>query len=116
MKYFLTIFLVAIAIFGCNAKRYEECELAIELVQHGFAKSSLKDWICLIKSESSMDTRAMNPTNSDGSRDYGLFQINDRYWCQTSGTPSSNICGFDCKGEFDQFNLIEFLIDIFLII
>ena len=104
MKFFVAILLVVIAIFGCNAKRYDECELAVELVQHGFAKSSLKDWICLIKSESSMDTRAMNPHNSDGSRDYGLFQINDRYWCQTSGKQSSNGCGLDCSGEMDQID------------
>ena len=101
MKYLVAVFLVGITIYGCNSIKYEECELAVELVRKGFARQSLDNWICLIKSESSMNTTAVN-YNTDGSIDYGLFQINDRYWCQTSGNSFPNVCGFDCTSKPDQ--------------
>lgn len=101
MKLFATILLVSAIFAGSSAKIYQECELAVDLVNVGFSRESLKDWVCLIKSESSMNTLAMNPTNSDGSRDWGLFQINDRYWCKGSG-PTKNVCGFNCNSELSK--------------
>lgn len=34
--------------------------------------------------------------NSDGSKDHGLFQISDKYWCVEGQVDGA--CGVDCKG------------------
>ncbi|XP_044726460.1 lysozyme-like [Chrysoperla carnea] len=83
MKY--VILLVTIIIVSnnnlANGKTFKnECELAKELLKHGFPKNQLNDWTCLVLSESSGDTKKTHK-NNNGSTDYGLFQINDRYWC-----------------------------------
>ena len=99
MKIFVTVLFISAVISGFNAKKYTECELAVELVQHGFPRASINDWVCLVKSESGMDTKLTNIYNKDGSKDWGLFQINDRYWCKGSAR-SKNVCGFNCKSKF----------------
>ena len=54
--------------------------------------------VCLAKWESNYNTEAINH-NTDGSTDYGIFQINSRYWCDDGRTPGSkNICGIRCRG------------------
>ncbi|EDW50000.1 lysozyme X [Drosophila sechellia] len=43
-------------------------------------------------------TGVEGPPNTDGSNDYGIFQINDLYWCQPpSGKFSHNGCGVSCN-------------------
>ncbi|KAA0193880.1 hypothetical protein HAZT_HAZT003128 [Hyalella azteca] len=64
---------------SCYGKIYTKCELAKELkCIYGFAQSSLGDWVCLVQHESSFNTAAVG--QNKGSKDYGLFQIND-YYC-----------------------------------
>ncbi|CAD7011600.1 unnamed protein product [Ceratitis capitata] len=64
----------------------------------GMPFHELNDWMCLIEGESSFNTKAINPSNVDGSVDWGLFQINDRYWCKPSdGRPSTNSCRIPCR-------------------
>uniref|UniRef100_A0A1B0DCE0 lysozyme n=1 Tax=Phlebotomus papatasi TaxID=29031 RepID=A0A1B0DCE0_PHLPP len=97
--------LLAIVIFGLvlgfsNARRYEFCELARELARY-FPRNDLPNWMCLIQSESNYDTRAINRHNTDGSWDYGLFQINDRYWCAGQYIGGKNICGINCETLLD---------------
>lgn len=48
-------------------------------------------------SESSGNTRALNKANADGSIDHGLFQINDRYWCEHG--KKGKECNVNCKGR-----------------
>uniref|UniRef100_A0AAR2JFJ0 lysozyme n=1 Tax=Pygocentrus nattereri TaxID=42514 RepID=A0AAR2JFJ0_PYGNA len=43
--------------------------------------------VCLANAESSFNTRITNK-NSDGSTDYGIFQINNRWWCSDGQFPS----------------------------
>ncbi|GAB0094128.1 lysozyme [Sergentomyia squamirostris] len=95
MKTFVLIILGFLAV--SSGHRYDRCELARELASHGFPHSQLPDWICLVESESNFDTRATNPSNSDRSKDWGLFQINDRYWCKGSYPGGKNICKIDCE-------------------
>uniref|UniRef100_A0A670JZJ5 Glycosyl hydrolases family 22 (GH22) domain-containing protein n=1 Tax=Podarcis muralis TaxID=64176 RepID=A0A670JZJ5_PODMU len=52
--------------------------------------------VCTACHESSYNTQAIH-YDSDGSADYGIFQINSRYWCQSPSEPSSNICGIQCS-------------------
>uniref|UniRef100_A0A8C4EQE4 lysozyme n=1 Tax=Dicentrarchus labrax TaxID=13489 RepID=A0A8C4EQE4_DICLA len=57
---------------------------------------SLANWVCLTQHESNYNTGAINH-NTDGSTDYGIFQINSRWWCNNGLTPTSNACGIQCS-------------------
>lgn len=81
-----------------TAKIYSKCSLARTLFNYGVPYRELSDWMCLVEGESSFNTRAINPSNSDGSVDWGLFQINDRYWCKPADRrPSNNACHLSCN-------------------
>lgn len=50
--------------------------------------------------ESNFDTEAVNYNSTDQSTDYGIFQINSRYWCNDGKTPRAvNGCGIPCSGK-----------------
>lgn len=42
----------------------------------------------------------MTNSNNDGSTDYGIFQINSRWWCNNDETPTENACNIKCSGEY----------------
>ncbi|XP_020495699.1 lysozyme C [Labrus bergylta] len=95
MRSLVFLLLVAVA----SAKVFERCEWARVLKRSGmdgYRGISLADWVCLSQWESHFNTQATNHGNTDGSTDYGIFQINSRYWCD-NGTPSSNACNIRCS-------------------
>ncbi|CAK1540730.1 unnamed protein product [Leptosia nina] len=92
MKLALVLLLAAVAIFDTEAKTFTRCDLVRELRNQGFPEDDLRNWVCLVESESSRSTSAVSKKNKNGSRDYGLFQINDKYWCSTKKNP-----GKDCN-------------------
>lgn len=53
--------------------------------------------------ESGYNPRAVNSQNSDGSSDFGLWQINNRFWCSPgpAGTKSENGCRATCASLLD---------------
>lgn len=53
--------------------------------------------ICLLEHESDLDTAKVT-TNPNGSRSYGLFQINGRY-CQEARR--GGVCNVKCEGELE---------------
>ncbi|CAO2582261.1 Lysozyme C-2 [Lemmus lemmus] len=54
--------------------------------------------VCLAQHESNYNTRATNYNPGDQSTDYGIFQINSRYWCNDGKTPRAvNACGISCS-------------------
>ncbi|XP_044535770.1 lysozyme C [Gracilinanus agilis] len=77
------------------------CEFARILKQNdvdGDSGISLANWVCLAKWESDFNTRATNYNPGDRSTDYGVFQINSRYWCNDGKTPGAvNACGIPCN-------------------
>jgi len=77
-----------------------QCQIASYLRKAGFPESSIGTMVCISKYESSYNCDAKN-TNTDGSSDYGLFQINSYYWC--SGDPKSkyNECGISCSSLYN---------------
>uniref|UniRef100_A0A182PRC9 Lysozyme n=1 Tax=Anopheles epiroticus TaxID=199890 RepID=A0A182PRC9_9DIPT len=77
-----------------EAKKFGKCELAKALANNGIAKASLPDWICLVQNESAFSTSATNK-NKNGSTDYGIFQINNKYWCDSGY--GSNDCKIACS-------------------
>ncbi|XP_058837211.1 lysozyme c-1-like [Topomyia yanbarensis] len=97
MKQFTVLIAIVatLAVFqGTQAKTFSECELARLLrTKYGFDKTKVNNFVCLAKAESTLSTTATHK-NSNGSTDYGLFQINNKYWCSTPGYKSA---GNDCK-------------------
>nr|XP_029735634.1 lysozyme [Aedes albopictus] len=81
-----------------DAKKFDKCSLAKALLAQGFSKADLRNWVCLVQNESGMDTTKKN-NNRNGSTDWGLFQINDRYWCdpQDKSKKASNDCKIKCS-------------------
>uniref|UniRef100_G3Q2S7 lysozyme n=1 Tax=Gasterosteus aculeatus aculeatus TaxID=481459 RepID=G3Q2S7_GASAC len=107
------VFLLLVAAAG--AKVYERCEWARVLKANGmdgYGGYGLADCskdarnvplfygiirVCLSYSESGYSTTATN-FNTDGSTDYGIFQINSRWWCEDGRTPrSKNACSISCS-------------------
>ncbi|KAH8245558.1 hypothetical protein KR032_011825 [Drosophila birchii] len=80
-----------------SAKRYLRCELARKLLDppYRFDRSLLSNWICLLEHESDLDTNRIT-SNPNGSRNYGLFQINSRF-CQQGRR--GGICNVKCEGN-----------------
>ncbi|XP_071762137.1 lysozyme C-like [Centroberyx gerrardi] len=96
MKSLVFLLLLAVA----SARVYERCEWARVLQAYGmdgYYGYSLANWVCLTQWESDFNTEAIDH-DSDGSTDYGIFQINSRWWCQDYRTPGSeNACGIQCS-------------------
>lgn len=97
MRYFLTIIVTLAFIASSLAKTFTRCSLAKEMYRLGVPKSELAQWTCLAKYESSFRTDAVGPANPNGSKDYGIFQINNRYWCQPAKRRSRNQCNVSCQ-------------------
>ncbi|XP_017474247.1 PREDICTED: lysozyme P [Rhagoletis zephyria] len=95
----ITIIVIFDSFFSeTQARIYKKCILARKLYRLGMPLHELDDWMCLVEGESSFNTKAINPSNVDGSVDWGLFQINDRYWCKPSdGRPSIDSCRLPCR-------------------
>ncbi|XP_061118647.1 lysozyme C-like [Conger conger] len=90
------VFLLLVA--AASAKVFERCELARALKNagmEGYLGVSLGDWVCLSKWESGYSTDATN-VNTDKSTDYGIFQINSRWWCD-NGSKTANGCNIPCS-------------------
>uniref|UniRef100_A0A3Q2ZXQ3 lysozyme n=1 Tax=Kryptolebias marmoratus TaxID=37003 RepID=A0A3Q2ZXQ3_KRYMA len=60
--------------------------------------STERSGVCLTQWESQFDTQKTHK-NKNGSTDYGIFQINSRWWCDDGETESANTCGISCNGE-----------------
>lgn len=92
MKLLLVIFGIVTFAFIAESKVFERCELARELKNKYHMPSELSTWVCLAYHESRFRTDAINTHNRDHSIDNGLFQINNRYWCDQG----SRGCGVSC--------------------
>ncbi|XP_060539352.1 lysozyme C, milk isozyme-like [Pantherophis guttatus] len=95
----LSLTLLFLLIAANEAKVFTKCELASRLKNEGmdgYHDYKLDNWICMAYHESRYNTRAVGPPNSDGSRDYGIFQINSRWWCNNTQGPTANGCDTAC--------------------
>ena len=96
----MKLLILSILIFATsnqiNAKIYTKCELARKL-DGTFSRNKLPDWMCLVKHESSYNSRTKGPRNKNGSYDYGIFQINDKYWCKVGSAGGD--CNIDCGSK-----------------
>ncbi|XP_017959361.1 inactive lysozyme 1A [Drosophila navojoa] len=98
-KFALTSWMCLLGFSSMLALRLEPCELAGQLYILDVPKVELPLWLCIADFESRFNTHVIGRANSDGSRDYGLFQISDRYWCAPpEETPyhAFNECNVNC--------------------
>ncbi|KAK3912700.1 Lysozyme C II [Frankliniella fusca] len=98
--FFIPVTLSLLAIFANygTAKVWERCDLARTLLHtYQFPRNQIDTWMCIAYRESRYDSLHINK-NIDGSQDYGLFQINNRYWCTNSESPQPNqdMCNVTC--------------------
>merc|ERR1711997_77042 len=89
------------------SETFQKCDLASQLLSYGgvFNQNTIGDWICLTYYESSWTTSVKGGPNYDGSYDYGLFQINDGYWCYASSpaeAAENNDCNLNCSNLLDD--------------
>lgn len=95
------MFLLLATLAGiANGKRWGMCELAREMHSNGFPRNQLDNWMCLVNSESSYEQNTIGRLNADGSKDWGLFQISDIYWCQDSKSEDQRFFGSELKCRF----------------
>nr|AJQ21500.1 C-type lysozyme 2 [Mytilus galloprovincialis] len=91
--------MVLFALLGCSyAGTISKCDVVKALRAESVPDSDLRDWLCLVEHESSFRYE-LEHVNSDKSIDYGIFQLNNKYWCDrptpvdTSKCWKFNTCG-----------------------
>ncbi|XP_032746694.1 LOW QUALITY PROTEIN: lysozyme C-like [Rattus rattus] len=94
----LGLLLLSITVQGMVLHRCFVARTLRRLGLDGFKGISLANWICLAKWASGFDTKATKYNHEDGSTNYGIFQINSRYWCKDNKTQESkNFCRVSCE-------------------
>uniref|UniRef100_A0A8D8W6W8 lysozyme n=1 Tax=Cacopsylla melanoneura TaxID=428564 RepID=A0A8D8W6W8_9HEMI len=82
-----------------ESKTFGECELATYLAGKSVInRSEIPTWVCIASKESTRNSNKKSPKNKNGSKDHGIFQINDKYWCTDSGP-----AGLDCNAKCSSF-------------
>lgn len=83
-------------------KIYDKCDLARELyMTHGFSMDMVAPLVCIVNHESHFNSSAIGQRNMDGSFDYGMFQISDKYWCSRE-EQLGGACNMQCKDLLDN--------------
>ncbi|XP_048458975.1 lysozyme C-2-like [Rhincodon typus] len=101
-----TLLLLSLLLMSIDAKVYEKCEFARILKDKGldgFHRHRLTDWVCMVEIESGYNTALKRHYRNLGiitSTNYGIFQINNKEWCD-DGTPafSYNLCQIKCSSK-----------------
>lgn len=87
-------------------KIYEKCEFAQELYHyHGIPMDMIETITCIANEESSFNTAALGRKNKDGSKDHGIFQISDLFWClndEKNLQKPGNDCNMSCANLRDD--------------
>ncbi|XP_016056516.1 PREDICTED: lysozyme C, milk isozyme-like [Miniopterus natalensis] len=105
MRSILIISLLSCFFAAHNAKVFSKCELAHKLKAQGmdgFHGYNLANWVCMAQYESDFNTQVVNKKNANGSSDYGLFQLNNKWWCKDNKYPSANACNIMCSKFLDD--------------
>ena len=81
---------------AAEAITIDKCKL-IDVFREEFAPDLVDDWVCLARWESHYNTSAIGTLNWDGSKDLGLFQISEKWWCEWGSKGKG--CRMDCEGK-----------------
>ncbi|XP_067848503.1 lysozyme C, milk isozyme-like [Heptranchias perlo] len=99
-----TLLVLSVLLAVASAKILGRCQVA-DIVKRSklmqFTEYSVADWVCLAWHESHFNTRTIGHLSRNGktwSSDYGIFQINSKWWCDNGKTPdSANGCKMKCS-------------------
>lgn len=91
----LFILTVAAVRSPVEGKTYTQCEAAKELERAGISKTYISNWVCLMQSESKMNTALLTGPKTASSYSHGIFQINSAKWCTRGRT--GGICNKRCE-------------------
>ncbi|XP_008555843.1 lysozyme C, milk isozyme isoform X1 [Microplitis demolitor] len=80
-----------------NGKILSECEAARELKNSGISATFISNWVCLMKSESGLNTSLVKGPGTMSSYSYGVFQINSYKWCKRGRK------GGECNAKCEDF-------------
>lgn len=78
-----------------EGKILTECEVVKELERAKISKSLFSNWVCLMQSESGMNTALKTGPKTASSYSFGILQINSSKWC-TRGR-KGGICNKRCE-------------------
>nr|XP_023028141.1 lysozyme-like [Leptinotarsa decemlineata] len=90
---------LGVGIAEVDAKVFTRCGLTQELLNLGFSRSLVGNWVCLIESESGRDT-SKEIVKANGGKALGLFQINSKDWCKY-GSPGGK-CNMKCEDLINE--------------
>lgn len=96
----LPVLIVASCSPQVDGKIYHQCEAEKELERARISRSFISNWICLMQSESGMDTKKVTGPKAGSSYSYGILQINSAKWC-TRGRVGG-ICKKRCEDFLDD--------------
>lgn len=113
MEHKIAVIFCVIFLLICSetavAKVYSKCDF-VKKISGIFPADKLNDWSCLVQHESSFNSGKRGPINRNKSYDYGIFQINDKYWCKVGEA------GGDCKIDCNSKIFFEILLNSFELI
>ncbi|XP_076241860.1 lysozyme c-1 [Calliopsis andreniformis] len=97
MRLWLTVSILAVLLIDgqVDAKILTECEAVRELQQAQIPRSLISNWICLMQSESGLNTQLVTGPKTASSYSFGIFQINSAKWCSRGHT--GGICNKRCE-------------------
>ncbi|XP_029036119.2 lysozyme-like [Osmia bicornis bicornis] len=87
--------LTVLAINQLEAKILTECEAVQELERAKIPRSLISNWVCLMQSESKLDTSLITGPKTASSYNFGVFQISSLKWCSRGHT--GGICNKRCE-------------------
>lgn len=95
MKAWLALIAFVALILHAQGKILGQCEAVRELQRAKISRSLISNWVCLMQSESGLDTRLVTGPKTASSYSYGVFQINSMKWC-TRGR-KGGVCNKRCE-------------------
>ncbi|XP_054737832.1 lysozyme X-like [Anastrepha obliqua] len=98
VKTCISFLLTTVAVQLVDGRIFDRCSLARELQSLGVRQQNLPNWVCIALHESNYNTAEISPPNPDGSRNWGIFHISDRFWCDPEdGRETANACRVSCQ-------------------
>ncbi|XP_003704205.1 lysozyme c-1-like [Megachile rotundata] len=95
ISFVLLSLLVALAIIQLEAKILTECQAVEELQRAKIPRSLISNWVCLMQSESGLNTSLVTGPKTASSYNFGVFQISSMKWCSRGHT--GGVCNKRCE-------------------
>lgn len=88
-----------------EGKILTQCEVVRELQRAKISRTMISNWVCLMESESNLNTRLVTGPKSASSYSYGILQINSAKWCVRGRV--GGICNKRCEDFVSDDNIQE---------